>query len=258
MDAVLGRRIEDASLRAWPALESEVLDGWELRSAGGFTKRANSVQPFSSSTRSISEKVEECEAWYEARGMPAIFRLTPFADPELDSLLDQWAYEIIEPTDVLFLRLPASMTRVPDVELIELELQDWLQSYGALRGVSRRSLPSMRAILEACRQDRFRGALCSIRSSEQVGCGLAVADQELVGLFDLVTAQRHRRRGYGAALVAGLLDWGLAQGASYAYLQVARSNTPAWGLYRHLGFAPAYEYWYRVRARLDAGFQGAP
>jgi hypothetical protein len=82
---VSARSVEDASLRAWPALVQESLDGWELRYSAGITKRANSVQPLGPSNRSLSEKVSECEAWYSSRGLPTIFRLTPFADPDLGS-----------------------------------------------------------------------------------------------------------------------------------------------------------------------------
>ncbi len=38
-------QIERLSMRAWPALEEEWLDGWLLRAAQGYTDRANSVNP---------------------------------------------------------------------------------------------------------------------------------------------------------------------------------------------------------------------
>jgi ribosomal protein S18 acetylase RimI-like enzyme len=76
-----------------------------------------------------------------------------------------------------------------------------------------------------------------------------VLDRDLIGIFDLVTSPAHRRRGYGAALVASLLEWGFAHGARTAYLQVVKSNAAASALYRKLGFTEAYQYWYRIRAR---------
>jgi ribosomal protein S18 acetylase RimI-like enzyme len=80
-----------------------------------------------------------------------------------------------------------------------------------------------------------------------VACGLGVLHDDLLGIFDVITVASQRRRGYGAALMAGLIGWGIARGAAHAYLQVVRSNAPAMALYERLGFTKAYEYWYRVR-----------
>jgi GNAT superfamily N-acetyltransferase len=244
----LARRIEEASLRAWPGLELESLDGWELRSSAGFTKRANSVQPLGPSTGRLAEKVTECEAWYAARHLPTIFRLTPFSDPNLDSYLGGRAYKLVDPTDVLFTRLPLSEAYAENVDVVELSLDDWLATYGVLSGAAESALALMRRILEACQKTRVLAALPSESSQDRIACGLAVLDEDLVGIFDVVTAPPHRRRGYGAALVASLIGWGLARGAGCAYLQVVKSNAPALALYRKLGFVPAYEYWYRVHA----------
>ena len=38
------REIEMAGLKAWPAIEVERDGGWVRRAAGGYTRRANSVQ----------------------------------------------------------------------------------------------------------------------------------------------------------------------------------------------------------------------
>lgn len=248
MDPLVGRRIEDASLRAWPGLETETLDGWELRCAGGFTKRANSVQPFGPSTGALSEKIEDCEEWYRARGLPAVFRLTPFSDEALDALLEEHGYQLVEPTEVLSMGLGALSKYSAPRELREAGLDEWAQEYATLSDRPSNTVPLLRSILQACRQPCFRGAVSAGDRSENVACGLAVLDQDVVGLFDLVTAEQQRRRGYGTALVAGLLGWGVAQGARMAYLQVVKTNVPAPELYRKLGFTHLYTYWYRVRA----------
>ena len=105
----LSRSIEHASLRAWPPLESTFIDGWELRFSKGFSKRANSVQAFGPSTRALADKVDHCEASYAARALPSIFRLTPFADPELDAFLEERGYEPVDPTAVLHRAVPPMM-----------------------------------------------------------------------------------------------------------------------------------------------------
>ena len=95
---------------------------------------------------------------------------------------------------------------------------------------------------------RLRDTHASITEGGQiVGCGLGVLQGGYLGLFDLVVDAAHRRRGYGAELMRGLLAWGKSQGARRAYLQVMCSNQPALHLHAGLGFAEVYRYWYRVQ-----------
>ena len=82
-------------------------------------------------------------------------------------------------------------------------------------------------------------------NDESVACALGVLEHDLLGLFDVITDQAHRGKGYAGALLAKLLDWGAEQGAQHAYLQVIADNAAALALYHRLGFKPLYSYWYR-------------
>ena len=112
------RRIEEASLNAWPALEQMLFDGWILRFAQGYTKRANSVNPLYGSSLDVIEKVDICEELYAARGLPSVFRLTPFSSPtDLDQVLESQGYRKADPTFVLHLHVKDREVRQGPAEL---------------------------------------------------------------------------------------------------------------------------------------------
>ena len=246
LSAGAARAIEDGSLRAWPALETERLDGWELRASAGVTKRANSVQPLGPSRLPLADKVARCEEWYGARGLPTIFRLTPFSDHGLDALLKHRGYAFLDRCAVLQ-RATSPIPGAPaDQALVETTLAEWLPVYGRLSGMPDGRTPAALArILGGVRGDRLLGVLMG-PDGAPAACGVAIRDGDLVGLFDIVTDPARRRRGFATALIDGLLRWGSARGASRAYLQVVRGNDAACALYATLGFATAYDYWYRV------------
>lgn len=244
----MDRKLEEASLRSWPAIEQTRVDGWQLRHSHGFSKRANSVQPFSSRRSSLADKVTRCEAWYAERGRPCMFRLTPFSDPTLDDFLADRGYEQIDRTAVLQRETGHPEPPPPGVVLRGTSLEEWLDAYGRMSRLADGAPTALRGILETMTAERLLGVLCAAESEEEVACGIAARDGDLVGLFDLVTAPEQRRKGYGVELLNGLLRWGTEQQARRAYLQVVRSNVPAWRLYSKLGFEWVYDYWYRVRA----------
>ena len=65
----------------------------------------------------------------------------------------------------------------------------------------------------------------------------------------MATLPGARRRGLGRALLAALAAWGVARGATRAYLMVEEGNAPARSLYEQAGFEPLYGYHYRVQER---------
>jgi ribosomal protein S18 acetylase RimI-like enzyme len=105
-------------------------------------------------------------------------------------------------------------------------------------------LPGHRRILERIPQGLFFFGL--FEDDQLAACGLSVVDEALVGLFDIVTDPAHRRKGFGARLVDGMLAHAAGNGATTAYLQVVAANSPAIALYRSLGFEEAYRYHYRI------------
>jgi GNAT superfamily N-acetyltransferase len=243
---LLSQRVEEASLNAWPALQQLLLDGWVLRFARGFTKRANSVVPLYASSQDALAKVRYCENLYARDRLKTIFRLTTVLDnAPLDALLAQRGYRTVDPTLVLALPLAAgSWTTAPHFQPLPSEA--WLAAYARHAAIPSSAQTLHALLLRGIRTEHLFGASGSGGPAD--ACGLAVVERELVGLFDIVTDPAQRRRGHARALVTSLLAWAQRSGAEYAYLQVVESNVAARALYAELGFTLLYRYWYRVAA----------
>ena len=250
----LSRRVEEASLNAWPAMHQMLVDGWLLRFAKGFTKRANSVVPLyppaGSSLAEIAEKVKFCENLYARERLRTIFRLTSIGTNQrshqsLDEYLEARGYEHRDPTLVMTAPL---IEREASIGMRLLSLGEWLDVYGRLSGLPEKNRPKTRALHGAILRGMPQPCAYAVIGdpANPLACGLGVLEQELLGLFDVVTSKTARRRGHGRALVTGLLAWGWQQGASQAYLQMTKDNHPARALYDSLGFDELYGYWYRV------------
>lgn len=247
----LGRALEMASLRAWPAIEEVDLDGWMLRFSEGFTGRANSVQALRTADQplkrgTLEARVACCERWYGERGRPSLFRITPYSETGLEETLADLGYERFNRTLVLHREPAGLVSRADGLELHETPLHEWLGRYARFTGIPATPAP-MRRIIEKSAGRAFSGLVWTSRPRRAVACGLAVLEGDFMGLFDLVVDPAERGKGYGEELVRRLATWGAANGADRVYLQVTVDNRPARGLYEKLGFEPAYEYWYRTR-----------
>jgi N-acetylglutamate synthase len=243
-EANLDWRLEEVALNAWPAFQQVLLDGWVVRFANGYTKRANSVNPLYASRLAPEEKIAACEALYAAQGLPPVFRLTPHtAPPELDIMLAERSYRRIDLSVVLHVELghPVEQT---GATLRQVALDDWMPHYSHFTSAPGDAQRTHRSILERIATPRLLA--CLEDAGEVVACGMGVLEGAYFGLFDIITGARYRNRGYGTALVAGMLAWAQEHGALHAYLQVVGHNDAARRLYARLGFRERYTYWYRV------------
>ncbi|MBP7693938.1 MAG: GNAT family N-acetyltransferase [Anaerolineales bacterium] len=255
------RTLEELALNALPALQTLLLDGWVLRLADGYTRRANSVNPLYPAHGDNLARLRACESVYAAHGLPVLFKLTPVAQPAgLDAFLAAQGYTLEARTSVQTVRLPeAGQSDAAGFELqaagfelqaAGLELQAaptarWQAAFQALAGIPPRHHPTLAQMLGHLRASA--GFALLTEDGQPAACGLGVVQAGYLGLFDIVTAPHARRRGLGRRLVARLLHWGRAAGAHTAYLQVMQDNAPALSLYAGLGFRELYAYWYRVQ-----------
>jgi N-acetylglutamate synthase len=245
---VIEQRIEEAAMKAWPALEEILLDGWLLRFSRGYTKRANSVNPLYPSALPLEDHVRRCEELYRARQQPCIFRLNSITAPgQLDQVLADRGYRVVDPSLVLKLDLESANSLQPlSRDLGEETLDAWLDLYCRFHRLERDQQHMHERILQRIPGMRLLASFSE--RTEVVAIGLGVLGQECFGLFDLVTAPARRKLGHGAALVTSMLNWAREREAGYAYLQVVETNISARRLYEKLGFRELYRYWYRIPA----------
>lgn len=247
MNLPIIRTIEELSFNAWVALQTVYYDGWLLRFADGYTRRANSVNPLYPSFLASEQKIARCETLYAAHGLDVTFKLTPAVYPDnLDDLLAQRGYQKQAMTSVQTLSLSYVPTPATDAALMLSQPNaEWLQAFCRLNSVTERHLPTMERMLTNVIP---RCCFLTLHQRDEItAVGLAVLDGEYVGLLDIVTAPQWRNQGWGGQLLGHLLWWAKANGAQHAYLQVMLSNPAALHLYKKLGFAEVYQYWYRTR-----------
>jgi ribosomal protein S18 acetylase RimI-like enzyme len=241
------RTIEELSMNAWPAMQTLHYDGWVLRFADGYTKRANSVYPLYPSKLDVDEKIEFCESFYRDRNLPAIFKLTHASTPaDLDARLDEHGYRAGARTSVQLLDLKTGEHEIPsDVVLTSEDSEPWHAAFARMNNVSADRRATHENILHAILPEK---CYASIRiDGDIVGCGLGVLQTSYLGIFDIVIDPGQRGQGRGTSLMNALLAWGQNHQAHTAYLQVMCDNEPALRLYEKLGFQEKYQYWYRIK-----------
>jgi GNAT superfamily N-acetyltransferase len=252
----MNRTFEELSMNAWPALRTIHHDGWVLRFAGGYTRRANSIHPIYPSVQTGSDeddqnlnaRIQVCEQFYRSQGLKTIFKLAEECFPTgLDECLAGRGYQMDADTSVQTRSLVGwQALSAAEVELSTDCTEVWQAAFCRMGAVAPHNQPISSRILEAILPTR---RFASVRvDGEIIACGLGVMQAGFLGLFDIVTDPAHRRKGYGRKVVAGLMTWAAGQGAHTAYLQVMLSNQAALPLYAGLGFQEKYRYWYRVEA----------
>ncbi|MCC7428951.1 MAG: GNAT family N-acetyltransferase [Alphaproteobacteria bacterium] len=246
--------LEERALNAWPALSTLLADGWALRLAAGFTKRANSVTVISPAREdgvaALDARIAWAEAAYARHGLPAIFRLSPLAPASLDAALAARGYRHFDESLVQVAALDAG---APDAAVAVAPRADaaWCADaarLGALAPAQEATLARMLARIVP------QAAFATLRAEEGrvVALGLAVAERGMSGLFEVMVDPARQGQGLGGRICRALMAWARdAAGARAAYLQVTAGNAPALALYRRLGFTTAYRYHYRVPADLS-------
>jgi ribosomal protein S18 acetylase RimI-like enzyme len=240
------RLIEELSLNAWPAIHTILYDGWILRFADGYTRRANSINPLYPSSLDLQKKITACEQIYKEKNQKVIYKITSCSLPaRLDEELELRGYKIDASTSIQLLDL--SNKTIPASPLVNYRYvitEEWLEAFSTFSNITGHNKIALQQILKSI---ILKKCFVSINSGRQIiACGLGVIQNGYMGIFDIVTDASYRKKGFATNIMEGLLSWGKANGVHTAYLQVMLNNDPALRLYEKLGFKEEYRYWYRV------------
>ncbi len=248
-DPYLLARVEDAGLNASAPPQQRWLDGWLVRLSPGKAKRARCINAVAAGRMPVTHKLALCEPVYAQAELPLIVRITPFSEPTgLDAALDSMGLQRFDDTRVMVLQelpVPSAPSLPAGVTIQSIGLEPFAQRVGALRGspLSQRLAHGQRLIQSPVPFRAFELRL----DNEVVACGQSAQEADLVGLYDIYTAEAARGRGFASLLCTHLLADAHRHGARHAYLQVDGDNQAARAVYHRLGFGDAYAYHYRAR-----------
>lgn len=239
--------LEEATIRAWPARETETRFGWRLLASGGVTGRVNACWPLSwSGGASVDDAIDVVEDWYRARDLPPRFKLTrgAIAPVDLPAALARRAYTPSAETLIMTRALDqaggAAEGRLP------LDAAPTPAFIDALRAMSADAAEfDERAAIAQRAPQPAAFALIGDGAGAARAIGMSACAGALAGIFLMRTAEAARRQGHAQAILAALLAWAKTVGAERAFLQVEASNSGAIALYRRAGFSEAsrYAFW---------------
>lgn len=225
-------RTERAHVLAWPALNTEVVDGWLWRSSGGGSQRANSVSTVDFCGSDVEAAIADVEARYQALGHPARFQTFDETSPTgLADTLRTRGYAESEATITMFKRVGMPGTPA-DVEVHDHAWAEWRIVYLGEITENRREINAL--ILDRVPTPRaFFGCR---RDGEMIATALGVVGFGCAVIECVTTRADRRRRGAAQSVLMALETWAAQQDAEWFGLQVVASNTPAITLYERLGF----------------------
>ena len=203
--AIDAGRIEEAGLNAMQTQRQLFYDGWLLRLSPGKAKRGRSVNAHFGSTLPLPAKIAYCETLYRHHGLPALFRITPFTQPPaLDRVLGERGYAAFETTLVQAASLEArpEPDALPDgVALTETDVTTFVDVIGDLRGSPASQRAAHRERLE---NSPLGKRMIVLRADDRIVCAAQIAiEDDLAGVYDVVTAEAARGNGYATAGLHG-------------------------------------------------------
>lgn len=241
--------IDEICSNAWPPLRQVLSGDWMIRLSGGFTRRANSVNPLGPGAGPLAPVLDLAAQLYAAAGQPLFVRLPDFLAPEQERLLEERGFTAEGHTLSLYRVLEgAAFATDAAITLEAAPSWTWLAARAALGSLSAEQAELYRRIVGRI---ALPAAFATCREEGRaVAMAYGVRQGPLMTIDSVFTDERARQRGHSRRTLEALLAWAQAGGATAACLQVEAENAPAIALYRKLGFTrEVYRYHYRRAPR---------
>ncbi|OIJ64859.1 GNAT family N-acetyltransferase [Streptomyces mangrovisoli] len=227
--------------RAWRPVESERLGGWELRAAGGFTRRANSVLPLGDPGLPLDAALDAVRRWYGARGLPAYVQTATGAPGTQEALCAEleergWVREVTAEVWIGALAPVADRAEGARVVLSRTADEAWLARY------QRKGLGGTALAVLGGGPSVWFASVPADSGGVPSAIGRLVVDGRWASFAAVEVDPGLRRRGLATEVMAALARRALGEGASAAWLQVEADNAGAGALYARLGFAAHHAY----------------
>lgn len=209
-DRVSARDTELHGLAMFPELETVEIGDWLVRTdpdpGDRLFKRANSALAMGNPDLPFEDAESQIRRFYGLRGRPALVQVEQDSDQEAAFTAAGWSH---------------------------LGKGDTVFQVASLASVAR-TLPRPPETVNS--EDGPR-VLVELRHDDAVVArGRAAFHEDWVGIHALATIPRLRRQGLARQVLAELVDWGGAQGASTLWLHVETDNVPALAFYEDLRF----------------------
>ncbi|MBB98407.1 MAG: hypothetical protein CML67_02540 [Rhodobacteraceae bacterium] len=248
--------IETANLNGFPARMQRADGSWLSRLSPGVpARRVNSLNVFDPHDDDrLAARLAETQALYARHDVVFHLRHTPLTPPALTAHADAMGWLSAGETDVWTCPVPDAETapehvRAARPEISDCSLADWLDAFVRVGGTRPETVaPDAVEHLGAALARIAARRICLVARAADgapVAVAIAVADRDLIGIYDLAVDPLVRRQGLGARMVRACLEQGRRLGCRTAWLQVVRENGAARALYRRCGFEDAYSYHYR-------------
>ena len=221
--------------RGWPAPVSELLGEWELRAAGGFTGRANSVAVHGDPGLPFARAVAAIEEFYSDHRLPPLAQVVVGSAGEKLFVDAGWSPAEGRPGGAIVqVAELAHNFEIGDVVVDDHASDEWLALYHRVDDHT-----VARAVLEGPATVGFLSIGDPITA-----IGRVVVTGEWAGLACVEVDPDQQRQGLGRRIVEASIAWARQHGADKAYLQTTTDNAAAIALYAPYGFRTHHEYVY--------------